>query len=124
VDTRDLDALDSIFTADASIDYTAMGGIKGGVPEVKAYLAEAMALFAKTQHMPGLPSVVVDGDRARATVPTHNPMKFEGNPTMLFCGLWYHHDLVRTGEGWRIASLREEKAYMKTLNPETGKGDS
>lgn len=39
IDTRDFETLNAVFTADAWIDYTAMGGIKGAFPEVKAWLA-------------------------------------------------------------------------------------
>jgi hypothetical protein len=119
VDTGDWDALDGIFAADATIDYTEMGGIKGNRAEIKAYLSDALKVFSRTQHMMGLPLITLEGDRAHTVVSAHNPMviKTEGDPLMMFCGLWYHEDLIRTDEGWRIQSLREEKCYAEFLSP-------
>src|SRR3984957_9159932 len=42
IDTRHFDDLDAVFTQDAYIDYTALGGIEGRYPEVKAWLAEVL----------------------------------------------------------------------------------
>lgn len=114
VDTRSWDVLDHLFTADAHIDYTAMGGIAGDVGAVKSYLAETFAGFGPTQHMMGLPLIEVDGDTAVAVTPCHNPMVIgEEGKLLLLCGLNYHERFIRTPEGWRIADLREEKCYMK-----------
>ncbi len=117
VDTRDWDALDSVFTADATIDYSAMGGISGGLAEVKGYLAETMPMFSSTQHMLGLPAIELDGDRARAVTPCHNPMVMGsgGAARLMVCALWYHHRFVRTDDGWRVCDLREEKCHMSFL---------
>ncbi|WP_233634668.1 nuclear transport factor 2 family protein [Burkholderia cenocepacia] len=38
IDSRDFDALDTVFTPDAAIDCRAMGGIAGRYPDVKARL--------------------------------------------------------------------------------------
>lgn len=114
VDRRQWESLDFIFSADCHIDYTAMGGIAGTLEEVKTYLAETMPMFVSTQHMMGLPVIDIDGDMATAVTICHNPMVMEGGD-VLICALWYHHQLVRTAEGWRIRDLREERCYMKTL---------
>jgi hypothetical protein len=66
IDTGDFDGLDAVFTADAYIDYRAMGGIDGRFPEVKAWLAEVLPNFPGYAHMLGLPSIRVDGDTATA----------------------------------------------------------
>jgi len=42
VDQRDWDAFDDIFTEDCLIDYTAMGGKRGGLAETKAFLKKVM----------------------------------------------------------------------------------
>ena len=49
IDNKDFDALDAVFTPDATIDYTTSGGIKGRYPEVKAWLAKALSMFPMTQ---------------------------------------------------------------------------
>lgn len=113
VDTRRWDDLDRIFVPEALIDYGAMGGISGDLATVKGWLADTLAVFATTQHMMGLPVIDVDGDRATAVAPCHNPMVVDGR--VLVCSLWYHLDLLLTPDGWRIAGLREEKCHMSFL---------
>lgn len=117
VDTRRWDDLDALFSDGARIDYTAFGGIAGDLAEAKAFLAQMMPMFAVTQHMLGLPEITLSGDEARSVTPCHNPMvlgESSGGGVMV-CGLWYHHRLVRTPAGWRIAALHEEKVHMTVL---------
>lgn len=117
VDTRRWDDLDALFTVDARIDYSAMGGITGGLAEVKQYLAENLALFSVTQHMLGLPAIEVHGDRATAVTPCHNPMLLGSGAEarLMVCSLWYHEQFVRTPRGWLISDLAEEKCHMSFL---------
>ena len=46
VDTRNWDALDEVFTADAVIDYSEMVGVKGTLAEIKAALPTERRLAA------------------------------------------------------------------------------
>ena len=50
IDTGHWDGLDEVFTPDARIDYTDTGGLAGGYPEVKRWLAENLPLFPRRQH--------------------------------------------------------------------------
>lgn len=114
VDTQDIDQFDHIFTPDAHIDYSAMGGTKGPVSEVKAYLKKVLPHFPRTQHMIANSRVWVEGDSARARTMCHNPMvmpKQDGSEQVAFYGLWYVDRLVRTPEGWRISERVEEYGY-------------
>ena len=117
LDGRDWDRFDSLFAGDAHIDYTAFGGVAGNLAEAKKFLAEMMPIFAKTQHMLGLPAITVDGDRATSVTPCHNPMRIgEGKEAQIMvCSLWYHHELVRTPDGWRISRLSEERNFTTIL---------
>jgi hypothetical protein len=109
--------LDDIFTDDANIDYTAMGGIKGDLTAVKEFLAQTFELFESSLHMMGLPVVTIDGDKAQVVATCHNPMVFKGDdPSVMLCGLWYHEEMVRTANGWRIRDVREECCYIKTFS--------
>jgi hypothetical protein len=118
VDLRRWDDLDLVFASDATVDYTAFGGISGTLAEAKKFLAESMPLFSKTQHMLGAAEIALDGDRARAVTPCHNPMLLGtgADARIMICSLWYHQELVRTPEGWRIARLSEERNFM-TMPP-------
>ena len=76
IDKCEIDRLDAIFTTDAFIDYTAMGGIKGNLEEIKAYLKGVVSFFPATQHMIANSRVRVDGDTATGRTMCHNPMVF------------------------------------------------
>ncbi|HUH36936.1 MAG TPA: nuclear transport factor 2 family protein [Spongiibacteraceae bacterium] len=114
VDSKNFDAFDTVFTEDAFIDYTAMGGPKGSRAEIKAYLTKVMPTFPGFQHMIGNSRVWLEGDTARARTICHNPMVInlpEGGTQVAFYGLWYVDKLVRTAQGWRIKERVEEYAY-------------
>ena len=106
VDTGDWDALDTVFTADALIDYSAMGGSKGGLKETKEFLASVMPGFGAYQHLISNSSIAVDGDTATGRTMCHNPMVFKGEDDetpgpMMFCGLWYLDTFTRVDGQWR-----------------------
>ena len=113
IDDRDWNALDAIFTADAVIDYTELGGAKGNLAETKAYLATAMAGFPAFQHLSATSRIDIDGDAAKARTILFNPMVIphEGSEQVMFIGLWYCDELARTDKGWRIVHRREEKCW-------------
>lgn len=117
VDHRNFDEFKTIFTPDASIDYSVFGGPVAGVDETIAYLKETMPMFASFQHMISTSQIQLDGDTAKVKTICHNPMIMPmGDETAIFtCGLWYVDEMVRTPEGWRIAKRVEEKSYMKDM---------
>ena len=119
IDRRDWAALDGIFTPDALIDYTAMGGASGTLPEIKAYLASALAHFSGFQHLIATSELMITGDTATARTICHNPMivDIDGAEWPFFCGLWYSDTLLRTEHGWRINRRVEEKSYFFNLPP-------
>jgi SnoaL-like domain len=114
VDNRDYGALDDLFTDDARIDFTAFGGPVGTPAVIKTFLADNLAIFARTQHMMGLPSISIDGDHATARTSCNNPMVVtdaDGTTKVWLIGLWYDDSLVRTPAGWRFAARRQERCY-------------
>lgn len=120
VDTKDWDLWESCFTPDAHIDYSAFGGTTGGVKEVRAWLAEVMTRFAATQHLVTNRDIELDGDRATARSGFYNPMAYalgDDKRVLFFEGGYYCDELVRTSEGWRIKTRREEFSYSTRLSP-------
>ncbi len=116
IDFQNWDALDDVFTEDAIIDYTEMGGSVGNLTETKAFLAQALPTFQAYQHMISTSKITITGDTAEGRTMLHNPMVFppkaDGEkPYTFFCGLWYRDTFVRTDQGWRISSRYEEKSY-------------
>lgn len=114
IDRRDWDALDRVFTPDATIDYTETGGARGDLPFIKDYLARGLKPFSGFQHMVGLPLLTIDGDEARGRTILFNPMVLtkDGAEHVFFVGLWYRDRFVRTPDGWRIAERYEERSYF------------
>lgn len=117
IDDRDWDALDTVFTPDAVIDYSETGGARGTVAEIKAFLAKAMPTFSAFQHLSTTTQLKIDGDRATARTILFNPMvmQHEGQERVFFIGLWYKDDLVRTEQGWRIAMRYEQMSWSHNV---------
>ena len=116
IDARRFDDLDRVFTADAYIDYRAMGGVDGRYPEVKAWLAQVLPNFPAYAHMLGNFDVKIDGDTATSRTLCFNPMVLGGEQQqVLFCGLWYDDEFVRTGDGWRMTKRVEEKCFDRVV---------
>jgi hypothetical protein len=116
IDKRRFDDLDRVFTPDAYIDYRAMGGIDGSFPEVKAWLAQVLPNFPAYAHMLGNFDVRVDGDAASSRTICFNPMVLGGEKNqILYCGLWYEDEFIRTPEGWRMSRRVETKCFDKVM---------
>ncbi|GAA5099789.1 nuclear transport factor 2 family protein [Nocardia iowensis] len=112
VDTRQWDLLDEIFTPDARIDYTALGGAAGGLAEIKLFLATVMPNFPAYQHLVGNLSIQIDGDTATARTMCDNPILVPGEQNLMLCGVWYLDTLVRVDDRWRIRERVEEKSFQ------------
>jgi hypothetical protein len=122
IDQRRFDDLDNVFTPDAYIDYRALGGIDGPYPEVKEWLSQVLPTFQVYAHMLGNFSVRINGDNASSRVICFNPMVLPDNSRgnkdkdqVLFCGLWYDDEFVRTPEGWRMTRRVETKVFQKVM---------
>lgn len=119
VDQKDWDAYRAIFTPDATIDYSAVGGASGSLDEVVTFLAESMVLFSASQHLIANEEVSIDGDSATVRAMFFNPMQFaapEGETGAFFTlGGWYNHELTRTADGWRSTRLVEEFSWSNGM---------
>src|SRR6201987_2016905 len=112
IDNRRFDDLDDVFTPDAYIDYRAMGGIDGRYPDVKKWLAQVLPNFPAYAHMLGNFDVRIDGDTASSRTICFNPMVLGGEQNqILYCGLWYEDQFIRTGDGWRMSRRVETKCF-------------
>lgn len=119
IDARQWDRLDSVFLPDARIDYSATGGIDAPYPEIKPWLAKSLSFFRSYMHLMGNFHFEVSGDHATGQVACYNPMVIRnllgvGTRTVVF-GIWYHDRYVRSEQGWRIASRRQELCYSLNM---------
>ena len=117
VDTRDWDLYKSVFTADAVIDYTSSGGIRGELAEVTEWLSDALSGFSMSQHMVTNRDIRVAGDAATSRSYFYNPMgrtKRDGTLALMFVGGYYRDRLRRTDAGWRIVERIQDTAWLST----------
>jgi hypothetical protein len=125
IDTKNFDGLDAVFTQDAYIDYRAMGGIDGRFPEIKAWLAQVLPTFPNYFHMVSNVALKIEGDRASSSIICFNPMQMnigEGKTQVMFLGLWYDDQLVRTARGWRMSQRVERKCFDYNVPGGVGTG--
>jgi 3-phenylpropionate/cinnamic acid dioxygenase small subunit len=123
IDTRDWDALDTCFAADAYVDYSSNpGGTEGPYREVRGWLEHNLAAFVVMQHLMVNTDITLDGDRAMVRTMMVNPMGArtrEGPPHFFYIGGRYDDEFVRTAAGWRIAKRVETLLWFQgSLPPE------
>ena len=118
IDQKRFDDLREVFTEDAHIDYSDVGGPVGGRDEIIAFLHNVMGMFPHHQHLNANPQIQVDGDSATGRVMCFNPQEItkpDGSTHIFMVGLWYVDEYRRTERGWRISKRAEEKSYL--FNP-------
>jgi hypothetical protein len=121
IDTKDWALLDTCFMPDAHVDYTSSGGVAGKYPEVRAWLAKALAPFGAMMHFVGNTTLQLNGDTAKARTYVINPMGLPGsNGDMNVFTVCAHYvdELVRTSDGWRITERIEETVLMYGALPQ------
>lgn len=116
VDTRDWDLYRSVFTDDAHIDYSSAGAAVGTRDEVADWLAAGFGAIPWSMHYITNIECDVrtcpDGDTATVRAMFYNPMQLPGMSEQSCCGGYYHHELVRTPDGWLSRNLREENVWF------------
>ena len=117
IDRKRFDELREVFTDDAHVDYSAMGGGVGNLEETIAFLQASLTdqLFPNSQHLNANVQVQVDGDTATGRVMCFNPMQMNmpgAEGQVFFLGLWYLDEYRRTADGWRICRREEVKSWV------------
>jgi len=112
VDQRQWDRLDDVFTPDAFIDYSAVGGLAAQLPAIKPWLAMALGNFNRYYHLVSNLEVRVEGDRATSRIACFNPMEMRPWAwRAVLIGIWYEDELLRTPAGWRITYRKEVPCF-------------
>jgi ketosteroid isomerase-like protein len=120
VDTKDWELYRSVFTDDAHIDYSSAGAVVGSRDEVAEWFAANFGVIPWSMHYITNIEADVDGDSARVRAMFYNPMQLPGMSEPSYCGGYYHHELIRTADGWRSRHLREENMwFVNSPAPET-----
>ncbi|GGU34820.1 nuclear transport factor 2 family protein [Nocardioides albus] len=117
VDDGDWDALDTVFAADATIDYSESGGTVGDFPDVKKWLAEMLPAFSqKRLHTIGQVGISFTDEGADVVAYFDNPMVISdgsGGERVVEVGGRYHHRFIRTPDGWRSHHLHEQVFWTR-----------
>ena len=120
VDTKDWELYRSVFTDDAYIDYSSAGAAAGLRDEVADWLSAGFGSIPWSMHY--ITNIDCDihpgGDTATVRAMFYNPMLLPGMAEQSRCGGYYHHELVRTDDGWRSRALREDNIWF--VNPPAG----
>src|SRR3546814_19726587 len=92
-----------------------MVGVKGQLPEIKAFLKESLGSVKAFLHSVSTTQYTIDGDTARTRTAVYNPTEIDSNgtPSVMVFNLWYHNEFVRTEQGCRISSLREQRSDVR-----------
>jgi ketosteroid isomerase-like protein len=103
VDRRDFEGVARCFLDDATASYSGTE-LGPGVASIIEHI-RGVERFVSTQHLFGVPLIHIDGDSATASSHAVSYLVAEtsGAGTVLGRGLVYDDELVRTGDGWRIA---------------------
>lgn len=113
VDSKDWELYRSVFTEDAVIDYSSAGAVVGTRDEVVDWFAANFGVIPWSMHyITNIEILDTDGETATVRAMFYNPMRLPGMADMSACGGYYHHELVRTPDGWRSRSLREENLWF------------
>ena len=113
VDSKDWELYRSVFTTDAHIDYSSAGAAVGSRDEVADWLAAGFGAIPWSMHyITNIEILDNNGTSATARAMFYNPMQLPGMSEQSSCGGYYHHELVRTPDGWRSRHLREENVWF------------
>lgn len=125
IDTKDWELVASVFTDDATLDYTAFGGPKGSRDDVIGWVSASVSAFPMTQHHITNRTFSIDGDTATSRAELFAPMGMassEGKMTMLLTGGVYIDTYRRTPDGWKISARVCDRAWLAAGPEATGPG--
>jgi ketosteroid isomerase-like protein len=117
-DSGDWGLLKSVFTDDATLDYSSTGGPAGGRDEVVAWLEESLSQVAMIQHVVTNHQIDLDGDRAKVRAMFYCTVQVPGMDQMVETGGYYDEEFVRGSDGWKIQRLYEDNRWMNMDMPE------
>jgi hypothetical protein len=111
---RDIDLMDNVFSPDAMIDYSAIGGSRAPWPETKQWLrpmvmdVELFLLYVGDVY----PTFAPDRNAAEVETTWHGVFVATADAVPLLIYGSYLDQFVRTAEGWRIADRTDRPAIQ------------
>lgn len=111
VDGKDWALYRTVFTDDAHIDYSADVFVGSLDQATEFFSGDFSPLVSMSMHYITNVESEITGDTATVRAMFYNPTQIKGMTELCFFGGYYHHDLVRTPDGWRSRHLREEMVW-------------
>ena len=108
VDEKQFDRFADVFAAEAVLRYSLdeSTGPAASVAQMVARMRPFVGVFRFTQHLAGIPTIEIDGDRATARTnlrAVHVQQRRDGSRSVWRVFGVYRDRLARTPAGWRIA---------------------
>ena len=116
IDTMSFADLRLLFTDDAMLDYSSAGGPTGDCDVVVPWLERALGGFDRFQHVVGQIAIYLLGDSAQVTAYYTSPrvrLDPDGTEKVREVGGYHHHDLIRTGDGWRSRTMVDDRVWSR-----------
>ena len=116
VDDRDWARWETLFEADAYVDYRSSGGIDGTPAEIAAWFPDAMSLFTTCMHSVLTHEITFTGPhtaRGRSNLINRNGLVWEGEREYLDVYGLYLDEYRKTGGVWRFTSRLEETKFLE-----------
>jgi hypothetical protein len=113
IDTKDIDALDLIFTETAHLDFSRAGGPNSDLRTIKKFLKDNLGNLPR-QHMITNHRIRIHKNQADVRCLCFNPLELSNRENALqvmLWGLWYHDKFIRTANGWRIQEKVTHPCY-------------
>jgi ketosteroid isomerase-like protein len=111
VDRNDFDAFDRCYTDDVTIDFRQIGYQGDTGAGHREFLEQSAPFFARMQHhITNLTFHEMTDTTARTSCMTYAATVMHDG-TVFFIGAWYHDELRKTVDGWRISARVAAKVY-------------
>jgi 3-phenylpropionate/cinnamic acid dioxygenase small subunit len=119
IDRRDWTLFRTVFTGDCQLDYGEIGTFDG-VDAVTDFMEKAHAMAGHTMHRLTNMVITVDGDRAAARTYIDGLIMMADNKSGVSAIGYYDDEIVRTGDGWRIARRQFTSVRVATVRDVAG----
>jgi 3-phenylpropionate/cinnamic acid dioxygenase small subunit len=114
IDRRDWPLFRTVFTDDCELDYGEIGSWHGA-DAVTDFMDQVHALAGHTLHRLTNHAITVDGDNATARTYIDGLIMAGDNSSGVNAIGFYDDEIVRTGQGWRIARRRYTQVRLTTV---------
>jgi 3-phenylpropionate/cinnamic acid dioxygenase small subunit len=114
IDRRDWPLFRTVFTDDCELDYGEIGSWKG-VDAVTEFMQQAHAMAGYTMHRLTNQAITIDGDKAAARTYIDAVIMAGDNQAGVNAWGFYEDEIIRAGDGWRIAGRRFTQVRVSTF---------